>query len=146
MYPDLIKPVVDYNNAQIQTLSRFAQSRDVVELTRSSVENFWKLVQENQSRFVQSDALKELAKANIENFSRFIEQYVRSFSALAYEAQGQFTRGIQEGSKRFQQVANAASSIAGTAADETAEMLKSSAEEVADEADDVAKARGRRRG
>lgn len=145
MYPDLIRPLVDYNNAQLETLRRFAQSRDIVELTRSSMENFWQLVQDNQSRFVQSDALKEFAKANAENFSRLVQQYSRSFSALACETQGQLTRGIQEGTKRFQQIANTTSNIVGTAAAETTQAVKQTAEEAAEEAD-VTKARGRRHG
>jgi histone H3/H4 len=146
MYTDLTKPLVDYSNAQVQSLARFTQSRDIAELTRSSIENFWQLVQDNQSRFVQSDALKELTKANVENLSRLLQEYSRSFSALAYEAQGQLTRGIQAGTKRFQQVANTASNIVGNAADESTEALKGTAEEIADETDDVTKARGRRRG
>jgi hypothetical protein len=46
------------------------ESRDIAELTRSNVENSWRLVEENQSRFVPSDALKELTKADVENFGR----------------------------------------------------------------------------
>ena len=83
MFPNPIQPVVDYTNAQVQTLTRFAQSRDIAELTRSNIENFWRLVQENQTRFIQSDALKDLTRANFENYSRFLQEYSRSVLALA---------------------------------------------------------------
>jgi hypothetical protein len=144
MYPNVTKPFIDYTNAQIESLTRFAQSRDITQLTRSSIENFWQLVQEHQSRFVHSDALKELTKANFENFSRLAQDYSRSFSALAFETQGQLTRGIQEGTRRMQAVANTTSNLVRTAAVETAETVNDSAEEISEETD-VAKARAAKR-
>jgi hypothetical protein len=144
MYPDLTKPLINYSNAQVESVTRFAQSPDIAELTRSSIENFWQLVQENQSRFVQSDALKELTKANVENFSRLLQEYSRSFSALASETQVELTRGIQEGTRRFQQAANTASSMVGTAADESAQAVKGAAEEGAEATEHLAKTKGGR--
>ena len=142
MYPNVTKPFIDYTNAQVESLTRFAQSRDIAELTRSNIENFWQLVQEHQSRFVQSDALKELTKANVENLSRFVQDYARSFSTLASATQGQFSRGIQEGTRRLQEVANTASNLARTAAVEAAETVNDSAEEISE---DVSRARAAKR-
>lgn len=144
MYPNVTKPFIDYTNAQVASLTRFAQSRDIAELTRSNIENFWRLVEENQSRFVQCDALKELTKANVENFSRLVHEYTRSWSTLASETQGQLTRGIQEGTRRLQEVANTTSNIVGTAVEKTAETVEDSAEEISEETD-VAKARAAKR-
>lgn len=142
MYPNITKPFIDYTNAQLESLTRFAQSRDIAQLTRSSIENFWQFVQEHQSRFVQSDALKELTKANVENLSRLVQDYSRSFSTLAYETQGQFSRGIQEGTRRLQEVANTTSNLVRTAAVETAETVNDSAEEISE---DAARARAAKR-
>jgi hypothetical protein len=36
MYQNLMQPLINYTNAQIETVTRFAQSRDLTELTRSS--------------------------------------------------------------------------------------------------------------
>jgi hypothetical protein len=142
MYPNVTKPFIDYTNAQLESLTRFAQSRDIAQLTRSSIENFWQFVQEHQSRFVQSDALKELTKANVENLSRFVRDYSRSFSSLAYETQGQLSKGIQEGTRRLQEVANTATNLVRTAAVETAETVNDSAEEISE---DVSRARAAKR-
>ena len=130
----LTKPLMDYTNAQVESFSRLAQSRDLAELSRSGAENFWRLIQENQTRFLQSDALAQLTKASVDNYSRFIQDSLRSFSTLAFEAQGQMTKGIQEGTKRLQEVANTTSNFVGTAAHETAETAKNAAEQVSEEA------------
>jgi hypothetical protein len=145
MYPNLIQPVTDYTHAQVESLTRFAQSRDIAELTRSSVENFWRLVQENQSRFFQSDALTQLVKANVENWSRFAQDYSSALYSVVSEAQSQFTRGIQDGTRVLQQAANTGSNIVRTAAEETTDAVKVSAEEAAEETHDLAKARSGRR-
>jgi hypothetical protein len=146
MYLNLTKPFIDYTNAQIETLTHFAKSPELAELTRSNIENFWQLVQESQSRVLQSRAFTEWSKANVENLSRLTQEYSRTLSDVASQTQTELSRGIQEGTRRFQQVANTASNIVGTAAQETAEAVKGTAEEIADETDDTTKARGRRRG
>ena len=139
----LTKPFIDYAHAQVESLTRLTQSSDIAEMTRSSVENFWRLVQENQVRFLQSDALTQFTKVNVENFSRFIQDYSRGFSALAVETQGQLTKGIQEGTRQLQQVAGSTSNFVGTAARETADSIKSSSEHVSDESDATRVARRR---
>jgi gas vesicle protein len=146
MYPNLIRPFIDWTNAQVETFTRFAKAPEIAELTRSNIENFWQLVRESQSRIFQSRAFTEWNKANVENFSRLAQEYSRTLSDVASQAQTELTRGIQEGTRRLQQVANTASNIAATAADETGRAVKASAEEVAEETD-VAKAKaGRRHG
>jgi hypothetical protein len=142
---NLTKPFIDWTNAQVETFTRFARSPEIAEWTRSSVDDFWRVVQENQSRIIQSDAFAEWTNANIENFRRFAEEYSRALFAVASQAQAEFTRGIQEGTSRLQQVARTASNIAGAAADEVSQAVNASAEEVAEETEDLAKARGGRR-
>jgi hypothetical protein len=139
----LTKPFIDYAHSQVESLTRLTQSSDITEMTRSSAENFWRLVQENQVRFLQSDALTQFTKANVESFSRFIQDYSRGFSALAVETQGRLTKGIQEGTRQLQQVACSTSNFVSTGARETAETVKNTAEHVAEESDATRVARRR---
>jgi hypothetical protein len=141
MYPNLMQPFVNWTNAQVETFTRFAKSPEIDELTRSNIETFWQLVQESQSRIIQSRAFTEWTKANVENFSRLAQEYSRTLSDVASQTQTELTRGIQEGTRRLQKVADTATNIVGTVADETGRAVKASAEEVLEETD-VAKAKG----
>ncbi|HSF56871.1 MAG TPA: hypothetical protein VLD83_02270 [Candidatus Binatia bacterium] len=67
MYPNLTKPFIDYTNAQVETLTRFAKSPEIAELTRSSIENFWQLVQESQSRLIQSRGFVDDVRTRFES-------------------------------------------------------------------------------
>src|SRR5687767_2460131 len=99
----LMKPFIDYTNAQIESFTRITRSPDIAELSRSGAEGFVRAMQENQSRMLHSDVFAQLTQANVENFSRFVQDCSRSFTAFAYETQGQLTKGIQESSKQMQQ-------------------------------------------
>jgi hypothetical protein len=144
MYLNLTKPFIDYTNAQIEILTRFAKSPEIAELTRSNIENFWQLVRESQSRVLQSRAFTEWSKANVENLSRLTQEYSRTLSDVASQTQTELSRGIQEGTRRLQQVANTASNIVGIAADESAQAVKGAAEEGAEATEHLAKTRGGR--
>ena len=141
----LMKPFVDYTNAQIESFTRITRSPDIAELTQSGTEGFFRAMQENQSRMLNSEVFSQLTKANVENFSRFVQDFSRSFTAFAYEAQGQLTKGVQESTKQMQQAANVTSSIVGSAVHEATESMKNATEEISEETD-VTLAKARRRG
>lgn len=113
MYPNLAQPFIEFTHAQANTVARFAKSPDIAEFTRSSIENFWRLLQENHSRLVESNAFAQWTAANLENFARFAQDYSRTVAAVALQTQSELTRGIQERSRRFQKVANTAIHAAG---------------------------------
>ena len=141
----LMKPFIDYTNAQMESFARITRSPDIAELTQSGAQGFFRAMQENQSRMLHSDVFSQLTKANVENFSRFVQDFSRSFTAFAYETQGQLTKGVQESTKQMQQAATATSSIVGSAVHEATESMKNATGEISEETD-VTLARARRRG
>ena len=119
----LTKPFTDYANAQFETFSRF--------------------MQENQSRFPQPEALSQLIKTNIENYSRFVQECMHGFAMLAFETQGQMSRGVEETARGFQQAAKTTGIIVG----ETVETMNDTMGDTSGETN-IANARSaaRRRG
>ena len=47
---NVLQPVVDLTNANIETLSRFANSREVTELAKDSASKYLELVQDNMAK------------------------------------------------------------------------------------------------
>lgn len=129
MYPDLVKPIVDYTNANIETFSRFAKSPELANFTRAAIEQYWRAIQENLTRVTQSDAFAELTRQNVENFSRFASDYARSVYAIASQTEAEITRGVQEAARRFEQVTNTASNLISLSTREVSKAVGNSAQE-----------------
>jgi hypothetical protein len=44
IYSNLVTPLINWANANVETFARFAQSTELTELTRTNTENFWEVV------------------------------------------------------------------------------------------------------
>ena len=131
MYPDLVKPLVDLTNANIETFSRFAKSPEIANFTRAAIEQYWRAIQDNLTRVTQSDAFAELTKQNVENFSRFASEYARGIYTIASQTEAEITRGVQEAARRFEQVTSTASNLISLSTREVTRAVDSSAQEAA---------------
>jgi hypothetical protein len=151
MYPNLIQPLLDWTNANAEMYARFTKSRDIAELTRSTIENNWRFIQETLARLIPSDPrvtesnpFAAWTQAYFDNLSRFVQDCSRSLAAVGSETQAQFRTGMEEATRRLQEAANTTRNVISAAADETAEGVKASAEEVAEQAHEATKGRGGR--
>ena len=68
---NVLQPVVDFTNANIETLSRFANSREVTELAKDSASKYLELVQDNMAKIARSDAFATCLRTTIDNYVRF---------------------------------------------------------------------------
>jgi division protein CdvB (Snf7/Vps24/ESCRT-III family) len=128
---NLLQPVVDLTKANIETFSRFANSREVTELAKDSVKKSLELVQDNMAKIAGSDAFASCLQTAIDNYVRFANEYTKNVYGIVTQGQEFVTRQVEEGNKRFAQVAD----ISGRAAQAGTESVKSAGAEVSNEAD-----------
>ena len=74
---NVLQPIVDLTNANIETLSRFANSREVTELVNSASKNL-ELVQDNMEKVTGSDAFATYLRTTIDNYVRFANEYTKN--------------------------------------------------------------------
>jgi len=136
---NVLQPIVDLTNANIETLSRFANSREVTELTKDSVSKHLELVQDNMAKITGSDAFANCLRTTIDNYVRFANEYTKNVFGIVSQGQEFVTRQVEEGNRRFAQVAD----ISGRAVQAGTESVKSAGEEALNEADQAGRARNR---
>jgi hypothetical protein len=129
---NLLQPVVDLAKANIEAFSRFATSRDVTEVAKDGATKHSEHVQDNTAKIAGSDAFATYLRTTADNYIRFSEEYTKQLYGIVSQGQDFVTRQVEEGNKRFAQVADA-----GT------ESMKSAGEEAVNEADQVGRARNR---
>jgi hypothetical protein len=122
---NLLQPVVDLTKANIETLSRFANSREVTELAKESVIKQLELVQDNMAKIGGSEAFANYLRTAIDNYVRFANEYTKNLYGIVVEGQEFVTRQVEEGNRRFAQVAD----ISGRTAQAANESTKSAGEE-----------------
>src|SRR5882724_6353111 len=98
---NLLQPVVDLTKANIETFSRFTNSREVTDLAKDSVVNHLELVQDNMAKIAGSDAFATYLRTTIDNYIRFSEAYTKQLYGIVSQGQDFMTRQVEEGSKRF---------------------------------------------
>ena len=103
---NIFKPVVDLTNANIETLSRFANSREVTELAKDSASKYLGLVQDNMAKVAGSDAFATCLQTTIDNYVRFANDYTKNVYGIVAQGQEFVTRQVEEGNKRLAQVAD----------------------------------------
>jgi hypothetical protein len=129
---NILQPVVDLTNANIETLSRFANSREVTELAKDSASKYFGLVQDNMAKVTGSEAFATCLQTTVDNYVRFANDYTKNVYGIV--AQGQeFV--VEEGNKRLAQVAD----ISGRAVQAGTESVKSAGKEALNEADQAAR-------
>jgi len=136
---NVLQPVVDLTNANIETLSRFANSREVTEVAKDSASKYLELVQDNIAKIAGSDAFATCLRTTIDNYVRFANEYTKNVYGIVSQGQEFVTRQVEEGNRRFAQVAD----ISGRAVQAGTESVKSAGEEALNEADQVGRARNR---
>ena len=136
---NVLQPIVDLTKANIETFSRFATSREVTELAKDSATKHLELVQDNMAKIAGSDAFATYLRTAIDNYVRFSDEYTKNVYGIVSQGQEFVTRQVEEGNKRFAQVAN----ISGRAVEAGTESVKSAGEEALNEADQAGRARNR---
>jgi hypothetical protein len=132
---NILKPVVDLTNANIETLSRFANSREVTELAKDSASKYLGLVQDNMAKVAGSDAFATCLQTTIDNYVRFANDYTKNVYGIVAQGQEFVTRQVEEGNKRLAQVAD----ISGRVVQGGTESVKSAGKEAVNEADQAAR-------
>jgi len=122
---NILQPVVDLTKANIETLSRFANSREVTELVKASAIKQLELVQDNMAKTAGSDAFATCLRTTIDNYVRFANEYTKNLYGIVAQGQEFVSRQVEEGNRRFAQVAD----ISGRAAQAANESVKSAGEE-----------------
>lgn len=136
---NVLQPVVDFTNANIETLSRFANSREVTELAKDSASRYLELMQDNMAKIARSDAFATCLRTTIDNYVRFANEYTKNVYGIVAQGQEFVTRQVEEGNRRFAQVAD----ISGRAVQAGTESMKSAGGEALNEADQAGRARNR---
>jgi hypothetical protein len=75
---NVLQPVANLTNANIETLSRFANSREVTELAKDSASKYLELVQDNMAKVTKSDAFVTCLQTTIDNYVRFANDYTKN--------------------------------------------------------------------
>ena len=132
-----LQPLVQLTNANIETLSRFANSREVIDLVKESASKHLELVQDNMAKIAGSDAFATCLRTTIDNYVRFTNEYTKNVYGIVAQSQEFVIRQVEEGNRRFAEVVN----ISGRSAQAGTESVKSAGEEAANEADQATRAR-----
>ena len=128
---NLLQPVVDLAKANLETFSRFANSREVTDLAKDSATKHSEHVQDNMAKIAGSDAFATYLRTTIDNYVRFANEYTKNVYGVVAQGQEFVTKQVEEGNRRFAEVAN----ISGRAAQAGTESVKSAGAEVSNEAD-----------
>ena len=136
---NLLQPVTELTNANIETFSRFANSREVTELAKDSASKYLELVKDNMAKIAGSDAFATCLQTTIDNYVRFANEYTKNMYGIVSQGQEFVTRQVQDGNRRFAEVAD----ISGRAVKAGTESMKAAGEEALNEADPAGRARNR---
>lgn len=128
---NILQPYVNLMNANIETFSRFANSREVTDLAKTSAVKFMEVGQENISKVAGSDAFASWTRAAIDNYVRFANEYTQNMYGIVSQGQEFMSRQVEEGNRRFAQIAE----FSGRAAEKGMQAVKSSSEDALNETD-----------
>ena len=116
---------MDLTKANIETLSRFANSREVTELVKDSASKQLELVQDNMAKIAGSEAFATCLRTTIDNYVRFANEYTKNVYGIVAQGQEFVTQQVEEGNRRFAQIVD----ISGRAVQAGTESVKSAGEE-----------------
>ena len=83
---NLLQPVTQLTNANIEALSRFANSREVTELAKDSASKYLELVKDNMAKIAGSDAFATCLHTTIDNYVRFASEYTKNMYGILLRA------------------------------------------------------------
>jgi hypothetical protein len=134
---NLLQPLVQLTNANVETLSRFANSREIIDLVKESASKHLELVQHGTAKIAGSDAFATCLRTTIDNYVRFANEYTKNVYGIVAQSQEFVTQQVEEGNRRFAQIVD----ISGRAVRAGAGSVKSAGEEAVKEADQGDRAR-----
>jgi hypothetical protein len=137
---NVLQPLVQLTNANMETLSRFANSREVIDLVKESASKHLELVQDGTAKIAGSDAFATCLRTTIDNYVRFANEYTKNVYGIVAQSQEFVTQQVEEGSRRLAQIVD----ISGRAVQAGTESMKSAGEEASKEGDQVGRARPNR--
>lgn len=143
--------IQNLTSANFATISRFAQSPEIVEATKNSIEKYFALVQESFTNVAQSNAFTQMSRSLAANYQRFADEYSKGLFGMVSQGQEILRNQVEQGSRRFQQITNASAEVVGAGVEvvgagvDAANEANKAALEVATEAESkleqIAKAR-----
>jgi hypothetical protein len=134
---NFLQPLAQLTNANIEALSRFANSREIIDLVKESASKHLELVQDGTAKIAGSDAFATCLRTTIDNYVRFANEYTKNVYGIVAQGQEFVTQQIEEGNRRLAQIVD----ISGRAVHVGSESVKSAGEEVSNEADQASHAR-----
>jgi len=114
---NIIQPLVNLTNANLQATSRFIQAPEIAELTKANLEKYTKVARESFTQIAQSDALDSWMQQTMQNFSRFSSECMQSSFGLISQAPNLFAHQMQDFSQQVEQGINATVRATGRTAD-----------------------------
>jgi hypothetical protein len=132
---NLFQPVVNLAKANLETFSRFANSREVTELAKDSATKHSEHVQDNMAKIAGSDAFATCLRATIDNYVRFTNEYTKNLYGIVSQGQEFMSRQVEEGNKRLAEVAD----ISGRAVQTGTESVKSAGKEALKETEQASR-------
>jgi hypothetical protein len=136
---NLLQPIVDLTKANLETFSRFANSREVTDLAKDSATKHSEHVQDNMAKIAGSDAFTTCLQTTIDNYVRFTNEYTKNLYGIVSQGQEFVSRQVEEGNKRFTEVAD----ISGRAVRAGTESVKPAGKEALNEANQAGPNRGK---
>jgi hypothetical protein len=137
---NLLHPLAQLANANIETLSRFANSREVIDLVEESASKHLDFVQDSTAKLAGSDAFATCLRTTIDNYVRFANEYTKNVYGIVAQGQEFVAQQVEAGNRRFTQIVD----ISGRAVKAGAESVRSAGEAALNEADQVSRARHNR--
>jgi hypothetical protein len=132
-----LQPLEQLINANIETLSRFANSRETVDLVKESASKCVELVQDGMAKIAGSDAFATCLRTTIDNYFQFANEYMKNVYGIVAQGQEFVSQQVEEGNRRFAEIVD----ISGRAVHAGTESVKSAGEEAVNEADQATHAR-----
>jgi hypothetical protein len=99
-----LQPLVQLINANIETLSRFANSREAIDLVKESASKQLELVQDGMAKIAVSDAFATCLRTTIDNYVHFANEYTKNVYGIVAQGQEFVSQQVEEGNRRFAEI------------------------------------------
>lgn len=111
----ITRPFLNLSTANAELITRFAQSREMVELANTSAQKYFELAQKTFGEVAASEAHANLVRSLTENYSTFAREHAESLLGIAAEGQAQMAQQTQAATGRLTEGAQAAAAVAEAA-------------------------------
>ena len=111
----LMQPIVDLSTANVELITRFAQSQEMVELANASAQKYFELAQKTFGGVAAAEGHAELVRCLTEKYSTFAREHAQSLMGSTAEGQTQMQAAmgpLTEGARAAAAVVAEASKLA----------------------------------